>query len=119
MEEVLEEGFKPRPRDMALANIHGEAVVTAWDDIVISSYNEGFNSVERGLYGGETFVSCNPDTKFCTTVNLIVKDENKVIVAYFAVAKRLCPYDILDLEGKLFGVEKVINPTNVIVERLN
>ncbi|MGA1712952.1 MAG: hypothetical protein ACO4CS_16835, partial [bacterium] len=86
---------------------------------VISSYNEGYNSVERGFYGGEIFLSCTPDTKFCTNVNLIIKDENRVIVAYFALAKELCRYDVLSLEGKLFGIKRVINPTNVIVERLN
>lgn len=118
VEEVMEEGYNPRPRDKALANIHGGSVVTSWDDLPIAGRCEGFNSAQRGFYDGEVFTWSHPSERHSVEVNLINPDENSVMALHISAPKNVLAEDIIAVDRMKFGVKRVVNATNLIVERL-
>ncbi len=115
LDQIEEEEFNPRPRDKSLAN----KAIAFWDDRPVASYREGKDSLTRGFYDGEIFVSCSRVDRFSVAVNLILEDENRVIATYLSLPKPLKRHDVVSLgDSALFGVEKVINPLNIRVKRL-
>lgn len=115
LDQIEEEGFNPRPRDRSLSN----SAITFWSDIPVSSYREGKDSLTRGLYDGEIFISCSKADRFSVAVNLILEEENRIIAVYLSLPKPIKKGDVVSLgDSALFGVEKVVNPLNIKVKRL-